>query len=38
VTYTKTMTPGQDSFGELQLGPPSSPAALSVPITIHRTS
>jgi hypothetical protein len=37
VAYAKTMTSGQDYFGELQLGPPSAPNALSVPIVIHRS-
>jgi hypothetical protein len=36
VEFAKTMTAGQDYFGELQLGPPSAPSALSVPVTIHR--
>ena len=36
VDYAKAMTPGQDSFGELLIGPPTAPAALSVPVTIHR--
>jgi hypothetical protein len=31
------MTAGQDYFGELLLGPPSAPAALSVPIEISRS-
>ncbi len=37
VTFSKTMTSGQDYFGELQLGPPTAPNALSVPIVIHRS-
>ncbi len=37
VTFSKTMTSGQDYFGELQLGPTSAPNALSVPIVIHRS-
>ncbi|HSL32745.1 MAG TPA: S8 family serine peptidase [Candidatus Limnocylindrales bacterium] len=36
VNFSKPMTTGQDYFGELQLGPPTAPNALSVPITIHR--
>jgi hypothetical protein len=36
VEFSKAMTSGQDYFGELQLGPPTAPGALSVPITIHR--
>jgi hypothetical protein len=32
----KSMTAGQDYFGELLLGPDSAPTALHVPITIHR--
>jgi hypothetical protein len=36
VTYSKAMTAGQDYFGELLIGPPSAPSALSVPVTIHR--
>jgi hypothetical protein len=36
VNFSKSMTAGQDYFGELQLGPPTAPNALSVPITIHR--
>jgi len=31
------MTAGQDYFGELQLGPTSAPAALTVPIKVSRT-
>jgi hypothetical protein len=30
------MTAGQDYFGELLIGPPTAPSALSVPVTIHR--
>ncbi len=36
VTYSKAMTAGEDYFGELLIGPPAAPAALSVPVTIHR--
>jgi hypothetical protein len=36
VDFSKSMTAGQDYFGELQLGPPTAPSALSVPITVHR--
>ena len=36
VNYSKTMTAGQDYFGELLLGPPAAPGALSVPIKISR--
>ena len=36
VAFSKAMTAGQDYFGELQLGPPTAPSALSVPIKIHR--
>ena len=36
VDYSKSMTAGQDYFGELLLGPTTAPSALSVPITIHR--
>jgi hypothetical protein len=36
VAFSKTMVAGQDYFGELQLGPPTAPNALSVPIRIHR--
>jgi hypothetical protein len=31
------MTAGQEYFGELLLGPPSAPTALSVPIKVTRT-
>ena len=37
VSFSKTMTAGQDYFGELKLGPPSAPTALTVPIKITRT-
>lgn len=37
VTYSKTMTAGQSYLGELLLGPPTAPRALSVPVTINRT-
>jgi subtilisin family serine protease len=36
VEYAKTMTAGQDYFGELLLGPPTAPSLLTVPIAIHR--
>lgn len=36
VTFSKSMTAGQDYFGELLLGPTTAPTALNVPITIHR--
>ena len=36
VDYNKAMTPGSEYHGELLLGPPTAPAALSVPITITR--
>ena len=36
VDFAKSMTAGQDYFGELLLGPASAPTALHVPITIHR--
>ncbi len=36
VAFSKAMVAGQDYFGELQLGPPTAPNALSVPIKIHR--
>ncbi|MFW6092133.1 MAG: hypothetical protein ACODAF_09620, partial [Actinomycetota bacterium] len=36
VDFSREMTPGEDYFGELLLGPPSAPSALSVPITISR--
>ncbi len=36
VAFSKTMTSGQDYFGELQLGPTTAPNAMSVPIVIHR--
>jgi hypothetical protein len=38
VAFSKAMTAGQDYFGELLLGPPTAPTALSVPIKISRTS
>ncbi len=38
VTYSKAMTAGQDYEGELLLGPPSAPAAIHVPVLIHRTA
>ncbi len=37
VDFSKAMTAGQDYFGELLLGPPAAPSALTVPITISRT-
>ena len=37
VTYSKTMTAGQSYLGEILLGPPTAPRALSVPVTINRT-
>jgi hypothetical protein len=37
VDFTHPMTAGQDYFGELLLGPPSAPTALTVPIRISRT-
>jgi len=36
VDFAKTMTVGQSYFGELLLGPPSAPTALTVPIKIDR--
>ncbi len=36
VDFAKAMTSGQSYFGELQLGPPSAPNALSVPVRINR--
>ncbi len=36
VTFSKSMTAGQDYKGELQLGPPAAPTLLSVPIVVHR--
>jgi hypothetical protein len=36
VDFSKSMTAGQDYFGEILLGPETAPTALSVPITIHR--
>jgi subtilase family protein len=36
VDFSKAMTAGQNYFGELQLGPPTAPSALSIPITVHR--
>lgn len=37
VDFSKSMTAGQTYFGELLLGPPTAPSALSVPIEITRT-
>ncbi|MGH9230472.1 MAG: hypothetical protein ACRD07_17405, partial [Acidimicrobiales bacterium] len=37
VDFARQMTAGQDYFGELLLGPPSAPTALTVPIRISRT-
>ena len=37
VDFAHPMTAGQDYFGELLLGPPSAPTALTVPIRISRT-
>jgi hypothetical protein len=37
VAFSKAMTPGQSYLGQLLLGPPTAPRALSVPITITRT-
>lgn len=36
VTFSKSMTAGQDYKGELQLGSPAAPTLLSVPIVVHR--
>ncbi|HEX8927397.1 MAG TPA: hypothetical protein VGA45_00660, partial [Actinomycetota bacterium] len=36
VTFSKSMTAGQDYKGELQLGPPAVPTLLTVPIVVHR--
>jgi hypothetical protein len=36
LSFTKSMTAGQDYKGELQLGPPVAPTLLSVPIVVHR--
>ena len=36
VDFSKTMTVGQTYFGELLLGPPTAPTALTVPIQITR--
>jgi hypothetical protein len=36
VTFDKAMTSGQDSKGELLLGPSTAPTAVTVPITVHR--
>lgn len=36
VDFTKAMTVGESYFGELQLGPPTAPTALTVPITITK--
>lgn len=36
VEFSREMTAGETYFGELQLGPPSAPTALSVPIQITR--
>jgi hypothetical protein len=36
VAFSKSMTAGQDYKGELQLGPPSAPTLLTVPVTVHR--
>jgi hypothetical protein len=37
VAFDKAMTAGEHYFGELQLGPSSAPAALTVPIEISRS-
>jgi hypothetical protein len=37
IDFARPMTPGQDYFGELLLGPPAAPTALGVPIRITRT-
>lgn len=36
VNFTREMSVGESYFGELLLGPPSAPSALSVPIRINR--
>ena len=36
LNFTKTMTAGEDYFGELLLGPPTAPTAIAVPIQISR--
>jgi len=38
MSYSKTMVPGETWKGEVLLGPTAAPAALSIPVTIHRTS
>ena len=37
VTYNKAMTAGQGYLGELLLGPPAAPTAMTVPVQISRT-
>ena len=38
VEYDKAMTAGETYFGELLLGPPSAPSALTVPIRLTKTA
>jgi hypothetical protein len=38
VAFNKTMTAGQDYFGEILLGPTTAPSALTVPVKISRTT
>jgi 2',3'-cyclic-nucleotide 2'-phosphodiesterase (5'-nucleotidase family) len=36
VSYNKAMAPGDTLVGEILLGPTAAPAALSIPVSIHR--
>ena len=36
VEFEREMNPGEDYFGELQMGPSVAPTAISVPVVIHR--
>lgn len=37
VAFDRAMVPGETYVGELQLGPPSAPAAVTVPVRVTRT-
>jgi hypothetical protein len=37
VAFNKAMTAGQSYLGELLLGPPAAPTAMTVPVQITRT-
>jgi hypothetical protein len=38
IAYDKEMVEGESYFGRILLGPPTAPGAVSIPVTINRTS